>query len=102
MRFRRLAGVLLISGLVAACGWSPPGAAPPSPDTCTPNDGPTAATVTSALTALAPAVQGGWKEVDSGHTKNCRLYWVQVGAGTDAAAPQHLLFLRPQYPARDR
>ena len=92
MHFRRLTGVLLMLALVAACGWSPPSAPPPSPDTCTPSDGPAAATVTSALTALGPAAHGAWKEVDRGHTKNCRLYWVQVGAGTDPAAPQHLLF----------
>jgi hypothetical protein len=48
--------------------------------------------VTSAVNGLAPATQGAWKEVARDHTKNCRLYWVQVGAGTDPAAPQHLLF----------
>jgi hypothetical protein len=93
MRFRRLTVVVLMFGLVAAgCGWSPPSAPPPSPDTCTPADGPTVDTVTSAINGLSPAPQGAWKEVTRGHTKNCRLYWVQLSAGSDPAAPQHLLF----------
>src|SRR5512146_2295655 len=93
MRLRRLTAVLLMFGLVAAgCGWKPPSAPPPSPDTCTPADGPTADTVTSAINGLAPAAQGAWKEAGRGHARNCRLYWVQVSAGTDPAAPQHLLF----------
>jgi LppP/LprE lipoprotein len=92
MRFRRLAVGLLMAGLVAAgCGWSPPSPPPPSPDTCTAADGPTVDTVTSAINGLSPAPQGAWREATRGHTKNCRLYWVQVGAGTDPAAPQHLL-----------
>ncbi len=93
MRFRRLAVMLLACGLlVAGCGWSPPSAPPPSPDTCAPTDGPTPDAVASAINGLRPASQGAWKETARGHTKNCRLYWVQVGAGADPAAPQHLLF----------
>jgi len=93
MRFRRLTApllVLLMFGLVAGCGWSPPSAPPPQPDTCSPADGPTADTVSSAIKRLSPA--SGWSEAGRGHTHNCRLYWVQVSAGANAAAPQHLLF----------
>ena len=89
---RRLTAVLLIFGFVAAgCGWKPPSAPAPSPDKCTPADGPTAETVTTAVNGLAPA-GAAWREVGRGHTSNCRLYWVQVSAGTDPAAPQQLLF----------
>lgn len=90
---RRLTAVLLIFGFVAtACGWKPSSAPPPSPDKCTPADSPTADTVTTAVNGLAPATGGAWREVSRGHTANCRLYWVQVSAGTDSAALQHLLF----------
>ncbi|MGB8506134.1 LppP/LprE family lipoprotein [Mycobacterium sp.] len=93
MCVRRLTAVLLMFGFVAAgCGWKPPSAPPPSPDKCTATDGPTADTVTSAVDGLSPAAGGAWREVGRGHTANCRLYWVQVSAGTDPAAPQHLLF----------
>jgi LppP/LprE lipoprotein len=92
MRFRRRTAVLLMFGLVAAgCGWSPPSAPPPAPDTCTLSDGPSPDTVTNSINGLAPAPQGTWKEVARGHTKNCRLYWVQTSAGTDPMAPQHLV-----------
>lgn len=93
MRLRLLAAVLLLLGLVAAgCGWSPPGGTPPPPDKCTPTDGPTAETVTLAIDGLPPAPGAVWREVARGHTQNCRLYWIQVAAGTDSAAPAHLLF----------
>jgi hypothetical protein len=93
MGLRLLTAVLLLLGLVvAACGWSPPSGTPPQPDKCAPTDGPTTETVTLAIDGLAPAPGGVWREVSRGHTLNCRLYWVLVGAGTDSAAPQHLLF----------
>lgn len=93
MSVRRLTAVLLIFGFVGAgCGWKPSSAPPPTPDKCTPADGPAADTVTTAVNGLAPAAGGAWREVARGHTGNCRLYWVQMSAGTDAAAPQQLLF----------
>ena len=93
MRSRQLTAVLLMFGLVSSgCGWSPPGAPPQPPDKCTPADGPTADTVTNAINGLAPAPEGAWREVANGHTRNCHLYWVQVGAGSNPTAPQHLLF----------
>lgn len=92
MPARRLTAVLLMFGLVAGCGWKPSSAPPSPPDTCTPADGPTGDTVTAAVGGLTPETAGGWREVARGHTLNCRLYWVQVSAGNDPAAPQHLLF----------
>jgi LppP/LprE lipoprotein len=82
---------MLLLGLIAAgCGWKPP-SAPQEPDTCKPTDAPAADTVTAAITGL-PRLNGAtWREIGRGHTKDCRLYWVQVSAGTDSTAPQHVL-----------
>ena len=91
MRTVALLGLLVFGLLVAGCGWSPPSAPPPQPDTCAEADGPNAATVSSAIAALAPARGGAWKEVGRGHTGNCRLNWVQVSGGTAPDAPQQLL-----------
>jgi hypothetical protein len=90
---RRLVAVLLLLGLVAAgCGWKPPGAPPPEPDICKPTDGPAVDTVAAAIHGLPPPQNGAsWHEIANGHTKDCRLYWVQVSAGGDDAAPQQLL-----------
>ncbi|TFV58484.1 LppP/LprE family lipoprotein [Mycobacterium sp. PS03-16] len=78
----------------AGCGWSPPGAAPPKPDTCTPSDGPDPDTVQREIADTPPATPGAtWTEVARGHTTDCRLYWVQIGPS--AAQPdsaQHVLF----------
>jgi LppP/LprE lipoprotein len=93
MRLRVLTAALLMFGLVATgCGWNPPSAPPPPPEKCTAAEGPAADTVTTAINALPPAPAGGWHEIARGHTYNCQLYWVQVSAGGDAKAPQHLLF----------
>lgn len=93
MSFRRLLALLSFLGLISAgCGWSPPAAPPPTPDTCKASDGPAPDTVTSAINALPPAAGGTWHQIGSGHTTNCRLYWVQVNSGTDSAALQQLLF----------
>jgi hypothetical protein len=93
MQFRGLMAVLLFIGLVAAgCGWSPPSAPPPKPDTCSPSDGPSDATIQSAIANLTPPGGTAWRETGRGHTTNCRLYWVQVTSAEDPAAPQQLLF----------
>ena len=94
MRLRGLTAALLFFGLVAAgCGWSPPSAPPPQPDTCSPSDGPSDETVRQAIAGLPPA-QGGatWREIGRGHAANCRLYWVQVTSGGDSTAPPQVLF----------
>lgn len=67
--------VLLASG----CGWKP--AAPPQarPDACKASDGPAAETVRRAITAVPVAVPNSiWVEIARGHTRNCRLQWVQI------------------------
>jgi len=95
MQLLRLVAALLFLGLVAGgCGWSPPGAPPQQPDTCKDSDGPTPATATAAIAALPPAGPGTtWREVARGHTKNCRLYWVQVSTDpSNSAAQSHVLF----------
>jgi hypothetical protein len=77
------------AGLLAVgCGWSPPGAPPPKADTCTPADAPSPPTVQQALAPFG----AGWREVSRGHTADCRLNWVQVSSGTQADAPQQVLF----------
>lgn len=95
MRLTRLIAVLLTLGLAAVgCGWSPPGAPPPKPDTCKPTDGPSEQTVQQAVAALpAPGPGASWREVARGHTANCRLYWVQVTSTRGGQnAPQQVLF----------
>jgi hypothetical protein len=86
--------------LAAGCGWSPPSAPPPKPDTCAPTDGPGAATVQREIVTLAPPVPGAtWTETGSGHATNCRLYWVQLkgpGSAPDVAA--QVLFFDRQTP----
>lgn len=82
--------VLLASG----CGWKP--TAPPQarPDTCKDSDGPTADTVRRAITAVPIAVPGTiWVEMGRGHTRNCRLYWVQIiPTIASESTPQQLIF----------
>lgn len=94
MPLRALMALVLLLGLVAAgCGWKPPGSPPATPDTCSPSDGPAADTVSAAIAAQPlPAGDASWHEVGRGHTGDCRLYWVQVGAGSASDALQHLLF----------
>lgn len=87
--------ILMIIGLVmAGCGWKPPGAPPPKPDTCTDADGPTADTVQKAIAALPVLTPGtSWTDTARGHTGNCRLYWVQVtSSNAGAATPEQVVF----------
>ncbi|OBB56150.1 hypothetical protein A5757_03770 [Mycobacterium sp. 852013-51886_SCH5428379] len=95
--------VLASAGLIAAgCGWSPPGAAPPKPDTCTPADGPAPGTVQREIGATPPA-SGPWTEVARGHALDCRLHWVQIAPAVQQSdSPQQVLFFdgdRPLGPA---
>lgn len=112
MRMRRLGLMRLVSAillsaslLTAGCGWSPPGAAPPKPDTCTPADGPAPVTVQREISGTPPAAPGAmWTEVAHGHTTDCRLYWVQVGPassqpnGAQPDSPQQVLFFAGNTP----
>ncbi|OBH43347.1 LppP/LprE family lipoprotein [Mycobacterium mantenii] len=82
--------VLLASG----CGWksTPPPQA--RADTCKESDGPAADTVRQAITAVPIAIPGTiWVEIGRGHTRNCRLYWVQIiPTIASESSPQQLLF----------
>jgi hypothetical protein len=101
MRPTGTTAVLLCAVLLAAgCGWSPPSAPPPKPDTCAPTDGPGADIVAREIRAVAPPAPGAtWTQVDSGHTANCRLYWVQIkSSGTELDVPQQVLFFDRQTP----
>ncbi|WP_420716096.1 LppP/LprE family lipoprotein [Mycobacterium sp. 94-17] len=80
--------------LAAACGGKPSSPPQARPDTCKDSDGPAAATVSRAIAAVPVAVPGtNWVEMGRGHTRNCRLYWVQIiPTIADEATPQQLLF----------
>lgn len=106
---RTLLFLLSLGGLLAAgCGWSPPGAPPPQPDTCAPSDGPPAETVQQAIAGVAAPTGSSWRESATGHTADCRLYWVQITSRTrettEAPAesapdsPQQVLFFDRQTP----
>jgi hypothetical protein len=86
--------VIFLVLLASGCGWKP--AAPPQarPDTCKDSDGPTADTVRRAITAVPIAVPGTiWVEMGRGHTRNCRLYWVQIiPTIASESTPQQLIF----------
>jgi hypothetical protein len=80
--------------LVSACGGKP--ATPPASraDTCKDSDGPTADTVRQAIASVPVEVPGSsWVEIARGHTKKCRLYWVQIiPTIAGESTPQQLLF----------
>lgn len=82
--------VLLASG----CGWKPTPPPQARPDTCKDSDGPTADTVRQAITAVPIAIPGTiWVEMGRGHTRNCRLHWVQIiPTIASESSPQQLLF----------
>lgn len=86
--------MILLVLLAAACGAKP---APPQaakPDSCKEADGPTADTVRGAISSVPVEVAGSsWVEIARGHTKNCRLYWVQIiPTIASESTPQQLLF----------
>jgi hypothetical protein len=85
--------VVLIVGLAAGCGGKPP-TRPPSPDACKSSDGPTADTVRQAIDSVPIAVADSiWVEIARGHTRKCRLYWVQIIPSiASESTPQQLLF----------
>ncbi|BAX93452.1 LppP/LprE family lipoprotein [Mycobacterium shigaense] len=96
--------MILVVLLASACGSKP---APPQaskPDSCKASDGPTADTVRQAIASVPVEVAGSsWVEIARGHTKNCRLHWVQIiPTIAGEATPQQLLFFdhdRPLGPA---
>ena len=96
---RRLVVVLLLL-LASGCGSKQP--APPAapPDSCKDSDGPTADTVRQAIASVPVDVAGSmWVEIARGHTKKCRLYWVQIiPTIATESTPQQLLFFDHNIP----
>jgi LppP/LprE lipoprotein len=88
--------VLLFSG----CGRKPPTSSPPPPDKCKASDGPSADTVKQAIAAVPIVVPGSmWVEIARGHTRKCRLYWVQIiPTIASESTPQQLLFFDHNIP----
>jgi LppP/LprE lipoprotein len=88
--------VLLFSG----CGRKPSTSSPPPPDKCKASDGPTAETVKQAIAAVPIVVPGSmWVEIARGHTRKCRLYWVQIiPTIASESTPQQLLFFDHNIP----
>ena len=86
--------VILLVLLAAACGaksTAPQASRAPS---CKDADGPTADTVRQAIASVPVEVaDSSWVEIGRGHTKTCRLYWVQIiPTIASESTPQQLLF----------
>ena len=92
--------VILLILLASACGGKP--TAPPASraDTCKDSDGPTADTVRQAIASVPVEVPGStWVEIARGHTKKCRLSWVQIiPTIASESTPQQLLFFDHNIP----
>ncbi|WP_369830741.1 LppP/LprE family lipoprotein [Mycobacterium sp. 1245805.9] len=86
--------VILLILLVSACGGKPTPPPPSRGDACKDSDGPTADTVRQAIASVPVEVPGStWVEIARGHTKKCRLYWVQIiPTIASESTPQQLLF----------
>lgn len=85
---------MLLILLASGCGSNPPPPKAAPADTCKDSDGPTADTVRQAIATVPVIVPGStWVEIARGHTRKCRLYWVQI-IPTIASenTPQQLLF----------
>lgn len=97
---RVIATVLWASLSAVSCGWNPLAGTSHRPDGCADADGPTADTVRLSIATLPIATPGSrWTESARGHTRNCRLYWVQVEPTTAAAVrPAQLLFFDHDIP----
>ena len=78
-------------------GWShnPPSSAPTTSAACTKDDGPSEETVTAEIAKLPKA---DWLEIMSGHTADCSLHWVVVGAGDASDSPGQVLFFDRKTP----
>jgi hypothetical protein len=86
--------VILLILLASACGGKPTTSPPPPPDKCKESDGPAPDTVRQAIASVPAEVAGSmWVEIARGHTRNCRLYWVQIiPTIASESTPQQLLF----------
>lgn len=80
--------------LTSACGSNAPAPRVTPAQNCKDSDGPTADTLRQAIASVPVIVPGStWVEIARGHTRKCRLYWVQI-IPTIASenTPQQLLF----------
>lgn len=86
--------VILLVLLAAGCGGKPPAPAPARADTCKESDGPTPGTVRRAIASVSIAIPGtNWVEIGRGHSRNCRLYWVQIiPTIASESTPEQLVF----------
>jgi hypothetical protein len=98
---RQLIAALLMMGLtVAGCDWKPLAFMSGNSDSCADADAPTPDIVRLAIATLPVATPGsGWTEAARGHTRDCRLHWVQVKpTKATAASPEQLLFFDHNIP----
>ncbi len=71
--------MILLILLVSACGGKPSAPPPSRADTCKESDGPAPDTVRQAIASVPVTIPGTtWVEIARGHTRKCRLYWVQI------------------------
>ncbi len=86
--------MILLILLASGCGGKSPTPPPSRPDSCKESDGPTPDTVRQAIASVPIAIPGtNWVEIARGHTKKCRLYWVQIiPTIASESTPQELLF----------
>ena len=86
--------MILLILLASACGGKPTTAPPPPPDKCKDSDGPTPDTVRRAIAAVPITTPGAaWVEIARGHTRKCRLHWVQIiPTIATESTPQQLIF----------
>jgi hypothetical protein len=91
---RRQLIVILLILLTSGCGSNPPPPRAAPADTCKNSDGPAADTVRQAIASVPIIVPGStWVEIARGHTRKCRLYWVQIiPTIASESTPQQLLF----------
>ncbi|OQZ91950.1 hypothetical protein BST11_07030 [Mycobacterium alsense] len=86
----------MILAILLAAGCASKAPAPPAmpPDKCKDSDGPKADTVRRAISAVPVTTPGTrWVEIARGHTRNCRLYWVQIiPTIASESTPQQLVF----------
>jgi hypothetical protein len=92
--------VILLILLTVGCGSTPPTPTSTASGSCKDSDGPTADTVRQAIAAVPITVPDSfWVEIGRGHTKKCRLYWVQIIPTIAAeSTPQQLLFFDHNIP----
>ena len=86
--------MILLILLASGCGGKPPAPTASRPDTCKDSDGPRADTVKQAIASVPIIVPDStWVEIARGHTRKCRLYWVQIiPTIASESTPQQLLF----------